>query len=256
MEIEKAIEILRSGGRTGFDFYERREGKYQLILPILHEDGDMVDIYLENSPNGEDRVRICDFGMTMMRLSYNFEVGNSATRRRIFESILINNGVKFDKGNIYLDTPLNLLYEGVLQFAGCVQKVSNMRYWSRETIRSTFYEDLREYTTTKLERFNPVPNKSPLPDYEVITVDWALTYNNRNLYLFGVPGNDKAKSVAVSLLEFEKAKLPFISFVVHEDMEGLGMKERQYLTRNADIQYPNLEGFRERADGDIRRIAA
>ena len=52
----------------------------------------MVDIYLQDSPMGERYIRISDFGMALMRLSYTYDV-NTDARRRIFESILINNGV-------------------------------------------------------------------------------------------------------------------------------------------------------------------
>lgn len=76
MDIHKAIGLLRERTKTGFDVYERRPGKHQLIVPILHEDGDMVDVYLQDSPKGENHVRICDFGMAVMRLSYTYEINS------------------------------------------------------------------------------------------------------------------------------------------------------------------------------------
>ena len=88
-------------------FHERRPGIHQLMIPIMHEDGDMVDVYIQNSPKGEGYVRVCDFGMTLMRLSYTFEI-STATRERILDSILINNGVEQREGNLYLDAPVNL----------------------------------------------------------------------------------------------------------------------------------------------------
>lgn len=255
MDINNILARLRDRSKTGFDVYERRPGKYQLIVPILHEDGDMVDIYIQGSPNGGGSIRICDYGLTLMRLSYVYEV-NSETRQKIFESILINNGIENHDGDLCLDSSVDLLYENILQFAGCVQKVCNMRYWSREIIRSTFYEDLGEYTTNNLSQFEPVPDHSPLNHYRILSVDWSLTYKNRNFYLFGVPSNDKAKNTAISLLEFQKRELPFISLIVHEDMEALGKKEKLYLTKNADTQYPSLGDFREKALPDITRFAA
>ena len=255
MNTSKAINLLRDRAKTGFDIYERRPEKYQLIVPICHEDGDMVDIYLQDSPKGENYIRICDFGMAVMRLSYTYEI-TTDSRQRIFDSILINNGVQNDRGNLYLDTTIEMLYEGILQFAGCVQKVCNMQYWSRELVRSTFYEDLKDYTMTRLKAFNPKPDESPLADYDIISVDWSLRHNNRNLYVFGVHSNDKAKNAAILLLEFQKANLPFISLIVHEDMEELGRKERLYLTRNADKQYPSLNDFQETAPLDIPRLAS
>ena len=256
MDIANIRTSLADSQAIGFDLYERRPGKFQLIVPVLHEDGDMVDIYFQDSPKGEGYIRICDFGMTLMRLSYTYDV-NTDTRRRIFDSILINNGVDNDHGNLYLDTSVDMLYEGILQFTGCVQKVCNMRYWSREIVRSEFYDDLEKYITTELTRFSPIADQTPIQEIPIISVDWSLKYNNRNFYLFGVRGNDKAKNVAIALLEIQKAQLPsFISLVVHEDMEELGRRERLYLTSNADRQYPTMNEFRDKATPDILRFAA
>ena len=91
-----------------------------------------MDIYVHDSPMGDGYVRICDFGMTLMRLSYAFEV-STPSRERILESVLINNGVKRGDDGLYLDAPIWIVYESVLQFAGCVQKVCNMRYWNNES---------------------------------------------------------------------------------------------------------------------------
>ena len=253
MEIDSVIDALKEKSRASFDFYERRQGIYQIIVPILHEDGDMVDIYLRDSPRGDGYVHICDFGMALMRLSYTYEI-NTDSRQRIFESILINNNVQNDAGNLYIDAPVNMLHESILQFAGCVQKICNMRYWSREIVRSAFYEDLEDCIKTDLTAFESQSDVYPLPDYPVISVDWRLRHNNHDFYVFGVRGNDKAKTVAISLLEFQKAHLPFISLVVHEDIEDLGRRERLYITRNADTQYPVLQDFREKAAQDILRF--
>lgn len=253
MEISIIRGALSHQPVAGFDFYERRPGEIQLIIPILHEDGDMVDIYLVDSPRGEGYVRICDFGMALMRLSYTYDI-NTPTRQQIFDSILINSGVHNNGGNLYLDSPIERLYEGILQFAGCVQKVCNMRYWGREQVRSAFYDDLEKYVSSELSRFAPLADQSPLPEHP-ISVDWQLTYNSRQFYLFGVRGNNKAKNVTIALLEFQKERLPFISLVVHEDIDDLGNRERHHLIRNADRQYPVLSDFEEKATADITRLA-
>ena len=134
MNIKETIELLNNKAGTSFDVYERRPGKYQLIIPIRHEDGDMIDIYLQDSPADKSYIRICDFGLTEMRLSYTCEI-NTPSRQRIFDSILINNGVQNDNENLYLDTTPEMLYEGIMQFAGCVQKICSLSYWNREITR-------------------------------------------------------------------------------------------------------------------------
>ena len=100
MDIESITQALQHG-LAGFNVYERRPGNYQLIVPICHEDGDMVDVYIQDSPKGADYARICDFGMTLMRLSYTFEV-STPTRQQLLDSILTNNGVGNENGNLYL----------------------------------------------------------------------------------------------------------------------------------------------------------
>lgn len=247
-------EALKNSLMHDLDIYERRPGIFQLIVPILHEDGDMVDVYIQESPLGDAYVRICDHGLTLMRLSYSFNVG-TPTRQQILDSILINNHIENDNGNLHIDSPIHLLYESVLQFAGCVQKVCNMRYWSREIVRSSFYDDLGIYVTTELERFSPVADQSPLEDYPVISVDWTLTFDHKPLYIYGVRGNDKAKGVTISLLEFKKRSLHFISLIVHENWEDLGKRESLYLTNNADHQYTNIDEFKENSIQDIERFA-
>jgi len=252
MKIQAVMSRLQERAASGFDVYERRPGKYQLSVPIRHEDGDMVDIYLEESPLGGDHVRICDHGLTMMRLSCTLDV-NTPKRRRVLESIVHNNEVGYTDGILFLDAHTDRLYEGLLQFAGCAQKVCNMRYWSRTTRRTSFYEDLGAYVQEELAPFSPAAGERPLPGFP-IDVDWSLTCNQRRVHLFGVRGNEKAKHVAISLLEFKSASLPFLGFVVHEDMVELGSKETVYLTRNADKQYPALDDFRQHGPADIRRI--
>ena len=252
MNLDAVKTVLKEPRSASFDLYERRPGDYQLIIPICHEDGDMLEIYLNESPKGSEYVRICDLGLSLMRLSYTYDISTD-TRKRIFDSILFNNKVNCNEGNLYIDAPLNMLYESILQFAGCVQKVCNMRYWSREIIRSEFYDDLNEFIFSGLASYSPEASVSPgldsLPD-----IDWSLSYKNQNFHIFGVNGNSKAKDVALLLLEMLKAELKFISLVVHEDIEDLGRKESLYLTRNADKQYPNLGAFRDDADRDIPRL--
>ena len=261
MDIEKILSSLNRA-KTSFNIYERRSGKYQLMAPILHEDGDMVDIYLQESPKGMGYVRICDFGMTGQRLSYNYEI-NTPAKEKVFNSILLNNGVQDDNGNFYLDAPVDKIYENVLQFAGCVQKICSMDYWSRETTKTAFYDNLKKFVLKNLEEFNPKPDVKPLSDRSiknretsVFKVDWSLKWKNRVFYLFGVLGSGKAKDSAITLLEFKKANLPFISLIVHEDMQSLGNKERIYLTRNADKQYPGLNDFNQEGTKDIKRLAS
>ena len=254
MELDRAKRLLAAAPAPGMDAFTRETGDIQLAVPIFHEDNDMLDIFLADSPLGDGYVRVCDYGMALMRLSYTYEI-STQTRRDVFENILVNSGVRNDQGNLYLDAPIDALYQSILRFAGCVQKVCNMRYWNREAIQDAFYEDLGIYVRTDLADFAPQADYEPFEDAPIVRVDWSLTWNNRNLYLFGVRGNTKASSAALCLSEIKKSELQFIGIVVHSAMEDLGRRERFYLTRNADKQYPDFEAFKSDGVGDLKRIA-
>lgn len=60
MDVSEVKQLLAKGLLTGLDVYERRPGIFQLILPIFHEDGDIVEIYMQDSPKGNGMVRLCD----------------------------------------------------------------------------------------------------------------------------------------------------------------------------------------------------
>ena len=72
-----------------------------------------------------------------------------------------------------MDSSRERLHESILQYAGCVQKVCNMRYWSKEVVRNAFYDDLRQYVVESLSMYSPVADIPPIPDFPM-TVDWAL----------------------------------------------------------------------------------
>ena len=64
----------------------------------------MVDIFLDLPKSPGDPIRISDHGMTLMRLSYSYEV-DTPTKRKILDRILSENGVMEDRGRFYIETP-------------------------------------------------------------------------------------------------------------------------------------------------------
>ena len=77
------LDLLKEQFNHQVAFRERRPGILQLIAPLYHDDGDMMDIFLEATNGKQERIRICDHGMTLMRLSYSFEL-DTPNKERIF----------------------------------------------------------------------------------------------------------------------------------------------------------------------------
>lgn len=241
------LDQLQKDFNNRVNFREKRPGIMQLIAPLYHEDGDMMDIFLETvvSPTGQPSIRISDYGMTLMRLSYSYEV-DTDNKERILKKILSENQVNESNGNLYLDSESDGLYPAVMQFAQTCAKISNMRLYKREVIQSLFYELLDEYIFSNLLKYKPSSKAYPLEDRDDLEVDYRFDLP-LPILLFAVKDASKARLTTISCLEFQRANIRFKSFVVHEDFDDLGSKDRSRITSAAGKQFISLDDFKTNA---------
>ncbi len=238
------LDLLKQQFNGHLAFRERRPGVLQVLAPLFHEDGDMVDIFLDEPSNGSSKVRIGDHGLTLMRLTFTYDL-DTDNKQRIFNRILSENRIQEQDGRLYIEAEPERLYPALLQFAQAVAKVSSMRYYKREVIQSLFYEQLAEFVEEKLAQFNPRKDTLPIPGQEEYEVDYEFDIGPRPLFLFGVKDNDKARLATISCLEFQRRNIPFKSVMVHQDFEsGISKKDRTRITSASDKQFPSLDDFR------------
>lgn len=250
------VNLLSAGFNSHVDVREKRPGVMKLIVPLFHEDGDMVDIFLEELDDGH--VRVSDRGLSLMRLSYNFDI-DTENKDRIFKRILNENKVEDDCGNLFVDVAPEHLYPAVLHFGQTVAKVTNMGLYRREVIANLFYEMLHEKVTERLSEFSPQEDVIPLPQREELVVDFALFEKSHTpIYIFGIKEKEtpKLRLTAVSCLEFQRNKLPFRSVVIHQDFESLTKTDRQIITNAVDKQFTSLDEFESSGKEAIERLAA
>ena len=107
-------------GKIRFD--QAAPSVLRVLVPIYHEDGDMYDIFLQET-NG--KLILCDFGMTLTRLSYRADTDTEEATRR-FAKIAANNGVTFDRGNLWMETSYENFFIDLMQYAVAVSKVSKL----------------------------------------------------------------------------------------------------------------------------------
>ena len=250
-DLKKKIEADCKGQ---IKFHKKREGLYQVYLPVYYEDGDMVDIFLTAIKGKSHSVCLTDCGTTYMKLTYSYEI-NTPAKEILFDKILAQNGVKEEGGQFFLESDIDQLFHSLMQFSGCQQKILNMRMWQRETIKSLFIQDLDEFMDSEMNEFSINKKVSPLPDSPV-EVDYQIDHSGKRFYLFGVNNKDKARLSAIALLELQKAELNYIGLIVHEAMEQLTKKDQIHLTRNADKQFINLKNFQQTGVPFIKRCAA
>lgn len=237
------FDKLRSEFNYHVSFREKRRGVLQILAPLFHEDGDMVEVYLDLPKSSGQPMRLSDHGMTLMRLSYSYDVETPA-RRKVLERILSENGVSESHGRFFVDTTPEQLYPDLLQFAQTVAKVSNMQVFKREVIQSLFYENLSEVVQSKLSAYYPQQHYLPIPERDDLEVDWRFALPSRDIFLYGVREASKARLAALTCLEYQRANIPFRSVIVHEDFEnGLSKKDQTRITNIADKQFTTLADF-------------
>ena len=215
--------IISSQFSGAISLFERRPGVFQLEAPFFHEDGDMVDIYLEETKSG---VRVSDRGMTLMRLSYSFDI-DTENKRRIFNEIINTNGVQNDDGMLFVDSAQESLLPSVLQFAQTVAKVSNLSFLKREIISGLFFEQIAEFIERELVQFRPTKEVYPIEGRDDLEVPWELHVGSKNIFLFPIRNNAQARIASIACLEFNRENLPFSSCVVHDSFDNLSKKRHQ-----------------------------
>ena len=154
----KTIEILKSHFNNKIDFCLRRDNLWQIIIPIHHEDGDMIDIFISQE-NGQ--IKIQDSGLTLMRLSYTYEI-NTPTKENILNSILVNNSINNDEGNLFIYATYDNIYQNIMHFISVIMKICSMKWFQKDTIKSIFFEEFSRYVEGNLNRYNPVSKFIPL----------------------------------------------------------------------------------------------
>jgi hypothetical protein len=252
----KAIELLRKQFGDFVRMEEKRPNIQQVFAPLYHEDGDMMDIFLDLPKDAnllaQQQIRLSDHGMTLMRLSYTFDL-DTPNKEKIFQRILLENGVNEEDGELYLVTSAESLYPTLMQFSQVIAKVCNMRLFRREILNSLFEELLEALILEKLARYQPTRSVCPIPERDDLEVDWQFTPNGTPFYLFGVKDNVRARLATISCLEFQRKKLPFHSIVVHEDFDKIGRKDKTRLTSACDKQFTSLDDFKQNAEQYLER---
>jgi len=246
---EEIINILKDQFNGRVSIKEKRPGIWQLFLPFYHEDGDMIELYIQWE-NG--RWKISDFAMALMRLSYQYDI-DTENKERIFQKIVSENGLIEDNGNIFVYAGNDNLYPTILQYVQGIGKVTSMRYFKREIIENLFFEQLDEFIMSRLQEYRPLKKIVPILDRNDLEVDFQLTPNGYPVFLFGVKDVPKARLAAICCLEYQRTLDKFRSYIVHEDFNNIPKNDIRRLTSACDKQFVSLDDFMENAVKALER---
>jgi len=232
-----------------FKLRVKRPGVYQIIAPFFHEDGDMVNMFIEETETGQ--LRITDHGLSLMRLSYLFDL-DTETKIKTLNNMVTARGADLNDGSIDLLTSPEMVVPCILSYAQLVSEVSSMEMLSRALISNLFYDQLKEALDSMSRLSQYVENYSPrgFPD---VVADYAyLPKEKRPVLLFGVKDTNKAQQAALSCYELKLGHFQHKSIAVFEDFDIVAKNARNHLMNAAGKLYSNLSSFREDGEDYIR----
>ncbi len=238
--MDNIINDIKKNFKNEVAFKEKRPGIYQLYLPIYHEDGDMIDLYIEQTTDG---YLLCDYAHTLQRLSYNYDI-DTPNKESILEKILIENKLTEKNGNICFPTKPETIFTDIMHVTQAYAKIGSMQYFKREVIENLFLEILENYIFSELKQFHPQSNVTPIPGREELEVDFQFSPNGHPVYLFAVKDANKAKLASISCLEFSRANLNYRSYIVHENFDKLPKRDIKILTNACDKQFTSIDDFK------------
>lgn len=221
--------------------------RYRVFTPFLFEDGDHLAIVLKRDAG---RWVLSDEGHTYMHLTYDLDEKDlqRGTRQKIIGNALSVFSVEDREGELRLLIPEEQYGDGLFSFIQALLKISDVSYLSRERVRSTFMEDFRSFieATVPVDRRSfdwHDPQHDPAGKY---LVDCRLNGILKPIMIFALPSDDRVRDATISLLQFERWRIPHRSLAVFEDQEEVNRKVLARFSDMCEKQFSSLGANRDR----------
>jgi hypothetical protein len=222
----------------------------RVLVPFEFPDGDRLVVRLRQ--DADAGYEWTDMGHTFMHLSYDIDMEGlgEGNRKVLLESIRHKAGIEERTGELVLPTSRAMAAGDLFQFVQALLQISDLRFLSRERVRSTFADDLQGLLLRGFGERAHFAYRDQEHDPEGrYLVDCWLNHLPRPLAIFGVASDSQAKDATITLLQFQKWGRDLFAMGIYEDMEELSSKVVARLSDVVDKQFSSLAG-NERAIAD------
>ena len=221
--------------------------RFRVFTPFLFEDGDHLAIVLKREASGWV---LSDEGHTYMHLTYDLDEKDlqRGSRQKIITNALSAFSVEDREGELCILIPEERYGDALFSFVQALLKISDVTYLTRERVKSTFMEGFcafMEATVPESRRAFDWHQPQHDPEGKYI-VDCRVNGMAKPLMVFALPSDDKVRDATISLLQFERWKVPHRSLGVFEDQEEVNRKVLARFSDMCEKQFSSLAANKDR----------
>ncbi|NCA74249.1 MAG: DUF1828 domain-containing protein [Gammaproteobacteria bacterium] len=256
---EQMIDAIRRSMCADTGYTELGINRTLLHTGHFFPDGDEFRIVLEYRE--EDGWIITDDGHTAMWLSYeDFEITDA--RKDVLRRVLNTNGAKFDEGEVYVKCDENNAGKALKSLIQTIQQMSDLIFLRKETVRSTFNEELKEVlyksfgTRCKLNMVQRIRDE----DFTFDAYIEASSADRSPIYILSVHAKDRGTEASIALLNIETERLiegkgeyhrkpgaPYYMTVISDDA-GIPKKTMDRIINKSDIVHMGIADVVKKAN--------
>lgn len=229
--------------------------RFRVFTPFRFDDGDHISIVLKKEQT--DWV-LSDEGHTYMHLTYDVKESKlfRGKRYQIISNALDTFNVKDRFGELILRVQDDRFGDALYAFAQAIVRMGDVLCLSTERVQSTFMDNFQ----LLFERIIP-ENRRKFEWHDEdhdsdkkYTVDCRINGMPDPLFVYALSNNDRIRDATIALQRFNVWNIPHCSIGIFENMEDANRKVRARFDDVCQVQFPNMEVYRNEIIAYIEEI--